>query len=490
MAPRTFHVLLTCLLCLLQTGCCQTIDGPTQITITPPTLSLAPNVSDATGGQVTVQCRASSLGQGEDLLAMNIQRLLDNDPNAVRTVVVGARSSQDQGNAALIQTLQGATVSGSIGDASITLTMSMAKCADAGIYYCTATALDSNTKTKYYESFKNVTIKVSPGTITLTPTPSGINSWKVNETLTILCNGVVGTVVNENNIEWVWQYQQIDPNFPSGFENWQDYSIIGDPTTDIVTGSLGASTSNCYKRQSSTLTRYLTLEDTNRQYRCYVNNRDVTSQGVDHAQMVDVGTVTESGVAPITPGPSTSVTTTTVSTGTDKSKDDRLKTCDCPDVGVIIGAVVAVLIIIDVVILAVVIIVLKGRMNDITVGPATQTVSEETRGKDNQMSSLDNVNRPVKQRPVEQRGQRPIAAAGSNPGRDGHGSTLCADSGTVSIFHPRVTVKEIKRLTTESGRVSIWVLHDPRKPTRYTWNCVLHGVNRAHKPANSFVNRS
>ncbi|KAK7106647.1 uncharacterized protein [Littorina saxatilis] len=329
-------------LVLVQQCCCQTIDGPTQITITPATLSLAPNVSDATGGQVTVQCRASSLGQGEDLFVMNIQRVLDNDPNADRTLVVGARSSQDQGNAALmLQSLQGATVSGSIGEASITLTMSMAKCADAGIYYCTATALDSNTKTKYYESFKNVTIKVSPGTITLTANPSGINSWKVNETLTILCNGVVGTVVNENNIEWVWQYQQIDPNFPSGFENWQDYSIIGDPTTDIVTDPLGASTSDCYKRQTSTLTRYLTLDDTNRQYRCYVNNRDVTSQGVDHAQMVEVGTVTESGVAPITPGPST---------GAAKA-----------DVGAIVGGVIGALIVVVVIIVIVYFLVIRKR---------------------------------------------------------------------------------------------------------------------------------
>ena len=29
--------------------------------------------------------------------------------------------------------------------------------------------------------------------------------------------------------------------------------------------------------------------------------------------------------------------------------------------------------------------------------------------------------------------------AGSNSGRDGHGSTLCADPETVSISHPRVT---------------------------------------------------
>ena len=47
---------------------------------------------------------------------------------------------------------------------------------------------------------KTVCVSVTPGAITLTPTPSGTSSWKVNQTLTILCNGVVGSVENEEQV--------------------------------------------------------------------------------------------------------------------------------------------------------------------------------------------------------------------------------------------------------------------------------------------------
>ncbi|XP_070202963.1 uncharacterized protein [Littorina saxatilis] len=237
----------------------------------------------------------------------------------------------------------------------------------------------------------------------MTTEPSGVTTHRVNDTLLMRCDGIVGTVLDDSQLEWIWQYQ-VGNRFP-GLENWQPYRDIGDNSADIQTDSSITTTNSCYNRQVSVLTRHLTLSDTDREYRCYVINNDVSgSQNAQaNAQVISVGTVSESGVAPTTPGISSgSVTTTTVSTGTDKSKDDRLKTCDCPDVGVIIGAVVAVLIVIDVVILAVVIIVLKRRM--------THTKSRETRVNDNQMSSFGNVSRPVEQRPGEQRPveQRPV----------------------------------------------------------------------------------
>lgn len=96
-------------------------------------------------------------------------------------------------------------------------------------------------------------------------------------------------------LEWIWQYQNGN-RFP-GVENWQSYSDIGDSSADIQTDSSITTTNSCYRRQVSVLTRHLTLDDSDREYRCYVINNGMSgSQDAEaNAKVISVGTVSESG---------------------------------------------------------------------------------------------------------------------------------------------------------------------------------------------------
>ncbi|XP_070203227.1 uncharacterized protein [Littorina saxatilis] len=165
MSPHISHVLLTALLCLLQTGNGQ--DDPTTITVTPATLTLMPNVSDSTGGQVTISCRASSVGDDEIMTAINIERVLHASPNADPVRVVAA-SVVNTDAVLMLTSLQGsATVTGSLNGKTITLTLNRANCGDAGMYICNGgSVLDGGTKS--YTSSRNLTIEVNPGPITMT----------------------------------------------------------------------------------------------------------------------------------------------------------------------------------------------------------------------------------------------------------------------------------------------------------------------------------
>ena len=46
-------------------------------------------------------------------------------------------------------------------------------------------------------------LSVSPGAISLFATPSGVTTWTVNETLTLTCNGPVGTVEGNTQVRWL-----------------------------------------------------------------------------------------------------------------------------------------------------------------------------------------------------------------------------------------------------------------------------------------------
>ena len=46
-------------------------------------------------------------------------------------------------------------------------------------------------------------LSVTPGAITLTATPSGVTTWTFNETLTLTCNGPVGTVEGNTQVRWL-----------------------------------------------------------------------------------------------------------------------------------------------------------------------------------------------------------------------------------------------------------------------------------------------
>jgi len=49
-------------------------------------------------------------------------------------------------------------------------------------------------------------LSVTPGAISLFATPSGVTTWTVNETLTLTCNGPVGTVEGNTQVHWLLRY--------------------------------------------------------------------------------------------------------------------------------------------------------------------------------------------------------------------------------------------------------------------------------------------
>ncbi|XP_070202961.1 uncharacterized protein [Littorina saxatilis] len=392
MAWHVCHVLWTILLCLLQKAQSLEPDGPTDIKFTPATLTLTPSASDGDGGIISIGCRAISVVEDELMTGMKVERVLHTSPNA-DPVTIAAASPPLEADAVLTQTsFQGsAKVFGSLREKKIFLTLYKVNCDDAGMIICTATS-EASSAYKTYQASQNLTIEVSPGTLTLTAQPSGVSDWTSSDTLTIRCDGIVGTVKNQYQIQWTWEYQDTATQ-TSGEENWKPYHLIGHPATDINTGSLVPTANPCYKRQTSTLTRRLTGSDTGRQYRCFVINREVSSRGVGPAQVLTIGTVTEI--------PSTERN----ATETDERNFARQQG-ECPDIGVILGGLIPAIVVLDLAFLAVIINCFKQRMQR----PATQTNSRETYGKDNQMTSFSNVSRTVGQRPVEQRpiDQRPV----------------------------------------------------------------------------------
>ncbi|XP_070202929.1 uncharacterized protein [Littorina saxatilis] len=130
---------------------------------------------------------------------------------------------------------------------------------------------------------------VNPGPITMTLKPlitSGTGCCSVGQTLRMTCGQFVGVDDNISQHNWVWEFKDVNA------ANWQSY-VKGNPTSDI-TQRQPPSTDPCYKHHSSLLLRRLTLEDSERQYRCYVNG-SVTGQGVDKAKVHPVGTLQAPG---------------------------------------------------------------------------------------------------------------------------------------------------------------------------------------------------
>ena len=118
--------------------------GQPRITVTPTQLNLTPNTTSI-GGTVTVKCEPPSTGV-RTLLSLVIYRVLHSNPNAPRVEVVSAGPHQNNGNPSLIpgSSVTG-TVDGSISQNFISLTMSQAKCRDAGMYICEALYLKPGT---------------------------------------------------------------------------------------------------------------------------------------------------------------------------------------------------------------------------------------------------------------------------------------------------------------------------------------------------------
>ena len=89
-------------------------------------------------------------------------------------------------------------------------------------------------------------------------------------------------------IQWVWEWRNTQPDLTSFWHAYDGNSA------DIQDGR--TTQQDRHQRQSSTLTRQLTVEDTNREYRCYVRRRQGQGTYTAYKQLAalySVGVVTD-----------------------------------------------------------------------------------------------------------------------------------------------------------------------------------------------------
>ncbi|KAK7456962.1 hypothetical protein BaRGS_00039275 [Batillaria attramentaria] len=257
--------------------------------------------SNVTGGLVEVTCAFPSSVAAEDLLALNIERVLHR--NQAKQDLAGAKSNAQvedkSGN-----NVPGSSASGTVSQRSIKFTMPQTTCNDAGMYICLAQYYVGTVATRETSS-KNLTVTVDPGQITITADPQQA-VYNYNTSLLLRCNGPVGTVDDDTQVEWMWEYKD-----QAGFL-WTTVNTTEDNNNEESSTPSGPG--NCAQNQVVTLQRYVLPEDTGRTYRCYV--RRVAGSGGDFDQYAGeytIGTVLAQGgstgapstLQPTTPGNST-----------------------------------------------------------------------------------------------------------------------------------------------------------------------------------------
>ena len=131
------HIQITDFRILVQSwwsGFCLCADTDNLITITPAKLNLTTETA-ASGGTVTILCEPPKVGV-RTLVRLGIQRNISSSPNA--TVVNLADVGNDRGHriAKVLSNTIVATVTGSIGEKYLQLTMSRMSCRDDGVYIC------------------------------------------------------------------------------------------------------------------------------------------------------------------------------------------------------------------------------------------------------------------------------------------------------------------------------------------------------------------
>ncbi|KAK7488859.1 hypothetical protein BaRGS_00019816 [Batillaria attramentaria] len=108
--------------------------------------------------------------------------------------------------------------------------------------------------------------------------------YNYNTSLSLRCNGPVGTVDDDTQIEWMWEYKE-----QGGFL-WTTVTTTDDNFNEESSTPSGPG--NCAQNQVVTLQRYVLPEDTGRTYRCYV--RRVAGSGGNFDQYAGeytIGTV-------------------------------------------------------------------------------------------------------------------------------------------------------------------------------------------------------
>ncbi|KAK7456964.1 hypothetical protein BaRGS_00039277, partial [Batillaria attramentaria] len=238
--------------------------------------------SNVTGGLAEVTCTAPSGVAADDLIGMMIKRVLHR--NQVLQELAGARRTED---ATPGVSIPGSSVSGSGQQRSIKFSMAQATCSDAGMYICDVTYYTDGFNFETATSSKNLSVTVDPGQITMTADPQQA-VYNYNSSLLLRCNGPVGTVDDDVQIEWMWEYKE-----QGGFL-WTTVTTTDDNFNEESSTTSGPG--DCARNQVVTLQRYVLPEDTGRTYRCYI--RRVAGSGGNFDQYAGdyvIGTVLAEG---------------------------------------------------------------------------------------------------------------------------------------------------------------------------------------------------
>ncbi|XP_025100690.1 uncharacterized protein LOC112567953 isoform X2 [Pomacea canaliculata] len=248
-------------------------------------LQLNPNplrlTNGAASGSLQISCGIPSGVTASKVYVIGISRYLKTAPTTEQTLAK-AEDGVNQGQASFATnsglTQNTATVSGSTTQKSMTLTLTQAKCEDAGTYVCQIpynAAPDGSLQIKTIDVSDNFTVIVPPGNITITADPQiEVGNYLVGQHVTFSCNGMIGTydpAIGET-WQWSWQYQDYESY------SWTPYQNQNDITKDQPVKG----TSSCQYHQISKLIVNLTLEDSQRTYKCTV--QAANNQGSSDAQ--------------------------------------------------------------------------------------------------------------------------------------------------------------------------------------------------------------
>ncbi|XP_025100693.1 uncharacterized protein LOC112567955 [Pomacea canaliculata] len=261
-------------------------------------LQLNPNplrlTNGATSGSVQISCGIPSGVTNSGVYSLTISRYLKSAPTNLQNLAKASLLT-NQGQAALETgsglTQNTATVSGSITQKSMTLTLTQAKCEDVGSYGCVITYVGS-TGDERIEGHENFTVIVPPGNITMTADPQiQVGNYLVGQPLTLSCNCMIGTYDSAEGETWRWSWQYQD----YGGYNWTPYpndkDITNEPPVKV--------TSSCQYHQISRLTVNLTIDDSQRTYRCVVQGTN--NQGSSNAEYL-LGVVAETDLTTLGTG--------------------------------------------------------------------------------------------------------------------------------------------------------------------------------------------
>ncbi|XP_025101903.1 uncharacterized protein LOC112568688 [Pomacea canaliculata] len=235
-------------------------------------LQLTPNPLPLTNGDssgsVNISCGIPSGVTASSVNAIIISRYLKSAPTTEQ-ILARAEDGVNLGLASLVAnsglTQNTATVSGSTSQKSMTLTLTQAKCEDAGTYVCKISYNASTGGNSLTQNIReDLTVTVLLGDISISISPN-YPSYNVGNTVTISCDASIGS--SNSGQEWIWEYHDGTGWHPYPEEN----NII---KADPVSGA-----GSCqYYRQTCHLNRVISMEDNGRYYRCTVKRGGETAK--------------------------------------------------------------------------------------------------------------------------------------------------------------------------------------------------------------------